>query len=59
MLYKVPKPCIFDTKMEAYTLLVSMIRPAKPRKDGFMKANEIMFPSIKKHFEIVEVGDNV
>ena len=48
------KACLYDTEEAAFQLIVSMCRQVKPPHAGFMEYNEIIFPSIIKHFHIVE-----
>jgi hypothetical protein len=48
---------ICDTELEAEKLIWSMIRKDPPQFFGFMAYNEIIFPSIRAHFEIIEVID--
>ena len=49
------KPCEYASEEAAFKLVVSMCRTVKPPHTGFMEYNEIIFPSIVEHFEIVEV----
>ncbi len=49
--------CFFDTKDQVIRFTNSLIRNTPPKFYGIMGYNNIIFPSITKHFEIVEVGN--
>lgn len=48
------KPMVFDSEESAFQLVVSMSRQVKPPHSGFMEFNGIIFPSLVKHFHLVE-----
>ena len=44
----------YESEEAAFALVVSLCRKSKPPHAGFMDYNGIIFPSIIKHFHIVE-----
>ena len=47
-------PCLCESEEVAFKLITSMCREVKPQHYGLMAYNDIIFPSIIKHFHIVE-----